>query len=563
MAELMEHLGTALSGDSIGEAGSPQTVREHLSCIRAADVIQTTAKIMMILESATADDTKALQERLAKDLFPSDVHGELLEMLSSSTAEGGVDVLFYPQQLIALQKLALAVGEEGPPNSFDEYRLWSHFLLAAAQVTDVSAQLSQWPELSSPPTVSQTKAVAIYMLRNAEANRLAFYRAIAGRCYAMWIDRKVEWPEGLLTPEQFVEEEFGIDLRLFMAICLAPALMRANVTEANPNEAPFDPSVYFRNSSIPEETVTRVLETMTFPASLAPGVVERPGTYWNHTDVSARPYLVAAETLLVPGSVTRAFERGTTGIFWMLHERMRQEGDVQPLTNHYGRIFEDYGMRLVESVMREGTVVQRETPYEWDGNMMLSVDSLISTLGSMAPARILVEFSTIRPPQPLLEHGEVERFDEYLERMVGKLQQLDRSIRHHQAGAFEIAGDLAGTDDAYLPVLVVDEPFFWSPWLRDLVARRVAELQLFEVGAVAQPTVCHIGEFENLCALVEDGRNPADVLIGYVASERGEPLKAHIHREYGALKEPQLATAGFDALFESLVESLAFKGEFD
>lgn len=555
----MEHLGTALSGEAIGEPGTIETVREHLSKLRAADVIQTTSKIMMVLESVATEDPESLQVRLAKELFPSSVQDELLEMLSRSAAEGGVDVLFYPQQLISLQKLANAVCEEGPPNSFDEYRLWNHFLVAAAQIADVANLFSNWPKLSSPITDEERRSLAVFMLRNAEANRLAFYRAIAGRSFVMWVDRQLDWPDDLPTPEEFVEEEFGLELGQFMAICLAPALMRTTVTEAEPSEAPFDPSVYFQNTSVPVEAVEAVLETMTFPMGLPPEVLDQPGTYWNHTDVSTRPYFVASDSLLVPGSVTRAFERGTTGIFWMLHEKVRAEGDVQPLTNHFGRIFEDYGLRLIESVAPKNAVVQRETEYLWENNTLLSVDCLMSTLGQKAPARVFVEFSTIRPSQPLFDEGDIQSFDGYLARIVDKMKQLDRSIQHHQSGAFEVVDDFAGADDAYLPVLVIDEPFFWSPWLRDLVTQALADLKLFRIGAIAQPTVCHIGEFENFCALIEKGHNPADVLLGYVASDRGEPLKAHLHRHYGELGEPALVTTGFDVLFEQLVQSLGFQ----
>jgi hypothetical protein len=561
MAGLMEHLGVTLSGEKIGEPGTIETVREHLSKLRAVDVIQTTSKIMMVLESVAGGDAKSTQVRLAKELFPADVQEELLALLSRSPAEGGVDVVFYPQQLLCMQKLAHAICEEGPPNSYDDHRLWTHFLIAAAQISDVINQFSNWPDFSSPLSDDERRSLAVFMLRNAETNRLAFYRAIAGRSFAMWIDRQLEWPDGLPTPEEFVKEEFGIDLGQFLAICLAPALMRANVTEAEPSEAPFDPAVYYRNTTLPYEVIAAVLATMTFPTNLTPEELNRPGTYWNHTDVSARPYFVASEALLIPGSITRAFERGTTGVFWMLHEKVRRDGDVQPLTNHFGRIFEDYGLRLIESVVSDGTIVQRETEYQWENNTLLSVDGLIATLGAKAPARVFVEFSTIRPAQAVLEVGDLETFEGYITRIVEKLRQLDRSIRHHQSGAFEIAGDFAGIDDAYLPVLVVDEPFFWSPWLRDLVAQQVTDLALFRVGAVAQPTICHIGEFENLCALVESGHNPADVLLDYVTSDREEPLKAHIHRRYEELREPALVTAGFDALFERLVESLGFKAE--
>lgn len=425
-------------------------------------------------------------------------------------------------------------------------------------MVDVSAELSQWPDFERSTGEERAKGVCIFLVRNAEANDITHFRAVAGRSFCMWIDRALSWPEGLRTPEEIVERNFDLALNEYLAICLAPAVMRVNQGQPDPSEAVFDPSSYFKNSGIPEEKVRAVLATLTFSDRLPPDAIDEKSTYWNHTDLSAHPYLKAAENLLIPASISRAFARGTTGVFWMIHEMLREEGDVRPLTNHFGHIFEDYGLRLLEATSRDRVI--REIEYARGRHTLLTVDGLLSTMGSRATARIFVEFSALRPTQAVFAEGSAEAFQDYLDRIIEKLGQLNSSIVHHQEGTFKIDGDIAGIDDAYIPVLVIDKPFLWSPSLRELIDHQCATQQFFDRGPVARPVVCDIGEFENLCASVEHGSNLVDLLVDYVGSGRSVPLKTFLYDRDGVLVEPDLVRQGFDQLFELVVDGLHLSG---
>ena len=68
--------------------------------------------------------------------------------------------------------------------------------------------------------------------------------------------------------------------------------------------------------------------------------------------------------------------------------------------------------------------------------------------------------------------------------------------------------------------------------------------------------VCDIGEYENLCAVVEAGTNIADVLVDYVASGRDDPLEVFLHHNHEGLREPKIVKEGFDRLFDMIVTSL-------
>lgn len=133
----LQGLGTYLSGETLGQPGTPETLISHLRQLTIADVVQTTAKLMQHIE-AVGD--RSLVERQAEllELYPPEFREDLRRLLQDPR---GVQVLFYPQQLLSLQKLALKYGRDEPPTSFAN-GVWGAFLLAAAQVGDVSAHYS-------------------------------------------------------------------------------------------------------------------------------------------------------------------------------------------------------------------------------------------------------------------------------------------------------------------------------------------------------------------------------------------------------------------------------------
>lgn len=555
----LEHVGVALSGEHIGGAhGTVESVAALVTTMRSSDVIQTTAKLMMAIEAVEGGGIAGVQERLATGLYPSKASSKLLRLLALPSDEGGVDVLFYPQQLMALQKVALAVGQQGPPTSFDNRTRWGEFLLAAALITDVIQTTSDFPKTGISAR-QRERELATFWLRNAEANRLTFYRATAGRAFSMWMDSRCSWPDDLNHPDDFCVRQFGVPVSLFMAICLAPAYARVNARDPSPQEAVFDPSVYFRNSGLDVEQAVSVLDQLTYPDRLPPETVNLPSTYWLFTDFAERPYLRSSRTTLVPASVSRAFERGTTGIFWLLHAAMRNRGDdVTDLTNHFGHIFEDYCLRVAEHSAGPSTNVEGELEYlKTRRDRVKSVDILVSSLGRAAPCRVFIECAAIRPTQPLFEKASLEAFDSYVGRIVDKLRQIDRSISDHRADHFELTNDLARPDDTYIPLLVVDEPFQWSVHLRNVLDQRVNPLGLFSGVDVARPVICDIGEFEHLWSYVERGGSIGDSLLGYLSeTDRTVSLEHYLFDSGELLGSPSFVDRGFETLSEMLITEL-------
>src|SRR6266496_4101653 len=194
-------------------------------------------------------------------------------------------------------------------------------------------------------------------------------------------------------------------------------------------------------------------------------------------------------------------------------------GGVGPLTAHFGRLFENYCVGVAEGLDSSTTIVCGEIEYGPARSRRKSADVLISTVSGRGPARVFVECRAGRPSSAMFRTGSREAFRRYVSDLVEKLRQLDRSIRDHQAGLFAIPGDVAGANDSYLPMLIVDVPFHWTFTFRNVVDDEIRRRSLFRDPRVAKPIVCSIDELESLVAASEAGADFADLLRGYLATD--------------------------------------------
>jgi hypothetical protein len=458
----LQSMRVPIAGRHLGLPGSPETLLQHLGALTAADVVQTAAKILLWLEAPGRDAFGAGQRELLSNLFPQQVAGPLLRAMDlGPDSEEGFDVVFHPGQLLALQKLGSCVGKPGPPNSFDNGSSVLRFLIAAAQVNDVRDQLV------GEGNVDDEMGGAIYGFRAAEQNRITYPIAVAGRAFRLWLDSQVPWPSGIEHPDDYCRHRFGVGLHRFVAIAAAPAIGRFELDLNDPGAAPFNPPEYFAQSEVGVDTAAAVLRELTYAPRLGDSsVVGEPGEYWSFFDVADRPLMPCGTGIVVPCSLRYSLDRATTGLFWMLHAA--NAGNVGPLTTHFGRMFENYCLRASEGLRSPTTAISGDFTYA-RGTKKTS-DVLITGLGrGRVPVRIFVECGAMRPRASVFMTGNRADFDDYVEALMGKLAQLDRVITDHQAGAFRIPNDLAGPNDAALPVLVVDSPFHWTFTLRNVL----------------------------------------------------------------------------------------------
>lgn len=126
----------------------------------------------------------------------------------------------------------------------------------------------------------------------------------------------------------------------------------------------------------------------------------------------------------------------------------------------------------------------------------------------------------------------------------------------HMAGTYTIPGDLAASDDSYLPVLVVDNPFRWTFLLRNLLDAGIVRANLFRDTRVSKPLVCSIDEFENLIVACEEGANIGNWLRDYLLTDRLEPLEQFVYARTGTLRVPSVTNLGWERYKEAVIAEL-------
>lgn len=538
-----------MGGAHVGQPGTQETLRSHLSVLRATDVVQGAAKLSLLIERVGGNPYGAAQGELVDELFPAEVANRLRAGLEAGGGNGGFDVLFFPGQLMALQKLALALAIPGPPTSFDDGSSVGHFVTAAAQVNDVRDQL-----MGVPADDMDELDLAANGFRAGELNRIRFPPAIGGRAYRLWLQPTLAWPSGLEHPDAFCEREFGVSLKRFVAIAAAPAITRVSVDPTDPSDVPFQVEHYFSTTRIDPAEARRVLDRLTYRAAVGPAALGDSSTYWSLLDLADRPYLPCGDDIVVPCSLRYALERATTGIFWML--RAANAGQVGELTSHFGQMFEAYCVTAAKGLVATGVTVSGDIEYGPPGRRKRSPDILITALSTVAPVRIFVECRAGRPPSAVFTTGDLKAFDSYLDDLKGKLGQLDRGIQDHLSGEFTIPGDLAGHDDAYIPVLVVDEPFQWTFTLKLVLDRIIRERGWFRDSRVSAPIIMGVDDFDALVGSCERGDDIGDVLRAYLLSDRMDPIDVTLYDRSGLLKPSAYCAAGWDAYFEGVRATL-------
>lgn len=541
-----------MGGVHLGEPGTEQTLRRHLEMMQAVDVVQSAAKINALLERVSGNDTYGSDQRdLVGALFPSEIATRLQAALDAGSDGGGFDVLFFPGQLLALQKLALAVAQPGPPTSFGGGTLVGHFVTAAAQVNDLRDALVP----IGAEDMSEID-LAAYAFRAGELNRIRFPPTVVGRAHQLWIDSPLPWPTGVEAPDEFCERTLGMSLKRFVAIASAPAFGRLDVDLDKPGDVPFNPGQYFGQTKVTSYEATRVFSRLTYGARRGTAAITDPASYWSFFDMADRPLVPCGSEIVVPCSVRYALERATTGLFWMLHAA--SGGNVGALTTHFGHMFEAYcvqaAMRLASPILTVSGDMEYPTA---DGTVRTS-DILITTLSTTSTARIFIECRAGRPRGELFTTGSIDAFEAYLGDLAGKLDQLDRCIRDHMQGRFVIPDDLAGANDAYVPVLVADEPFQWTFPLKIVLDEMVRRRRLFRHPRVTMPVICSVHDFDTLVGSCERGDDLAVVLRAYLASDRMDPLDVTIFERSGPLKPSTYCWDGWTH-FTSLVMGELFE----
>lgn len=545
-------MAVGVGGHHLGaEVGTVESVRYAIRSLSSVDVVQAAARLSITLEQSDRGSAVDSQRALAREIFPEEIAAAVEADLEAGHQGGKYDALFFPGQLMAMERLALAMGADGPGTSFENGDKVMAFVLAAAQVNDVRDALA-----APDPDSWDVLDMAMYAMRAAEINKTVSPVMAGGRAYRLWLTPTTAWPKDLESADDYCSRTFSVTVREFAAIALAPALLLLD-QKISDHTGLFNPETYFSETTVDSEKALLVLEALTFVCERG-DVSGDQETYWCFYDFADRPFLPCGDGLLIPASLRYAVERATTGLFWMLHAASK--GDAGELTSHFGRMFESYCVEATSRLASDQLAVSGDVEYGPRRARKKSSDVLICINTGDRVARVFVECRAGRPPRAVFETGDRAAFTAYVDDLKRKLRQLHRSIADHSAGAFAIEGDPISGPAPYLPLLVVDEPFQWSLPLRVILDEFIAKEKLFSAKNVAPPSVCSITEFEYLVSAAERSLLPIEIALGtLVASGREVSISSLVFELTGPLFASSYAQDGWTE-FAEVARQVLFGG---
>jgi hypothetical protein len=341
--------------------------------------------------------------------------------------------------------------------------------------------------------------------------------------------------------------------RRFVNVAVAPAMSRLRVTD--PSEVPVNIEGFYRESNVTSDEAQRVLGALTLHPDTDPSILLDQRTYWFHFDLADQPFLPCGNGLVTPSSLRHVVERVTTYVFWMVHQA--HQGDVGKFTTYFGNVFEAYCLGVVSDLETTTTTVCGEIEYGPAPARRRSSDILVTSANGDHRTRIFFECRAVHPDRSVFESGDLNALGKYVSDLVGKLGQLNRSISDHLDGLFEIPGDLAGPNDSYIPVLVVDVPFQWTNHLAQVLQPRIDGL--FTHLQVTAPIIIDVADLEHLAGAGERGEDLAGLLRGYLLTQQADPID-HFLSQRGLRLHPPTFTTDAWPLFASELTADLFGG---
>lgn len=538
-----------LGGEHLGAAGSVPSLRALVEGLSSTAAIRLAAMINHKIESALGDQA-GTQKRLV-GLFPEETQTGLIELLTTDGPDG-VDIIFSRQQMLVLQRLALSAGVQDDLVELTT-AMKEDFLLAAAQLHDVIEDVV----LPSTDQYQPDRKIAAFLGRLGNISRPVSLQRDAGRSYAIWSIAMANWPTKLPDPDEVCRDRFGCGLREYQAILAAPAFS-ALLAQHEPTKGAsgIDPMLYFSEvPGINPATAAEVLAEHTFQPDVGDTFWKDPATYLGIAAFEARPYMPAGADVITAAAPSLAFRRATTGLFWMMHEQLSGQNELLSLTQHLGDAFEQYCLRLARPLASDFTHVSGEVKYGTAKGDVMSSDIIVSSLGPPA-GRAFVEVANLRPARPFQDQGDLGSFDTYLERLIGKLTQLDARIQDHRLRSFAIDGDpiTIGISAPYWPVLVIDDGVVWTEQFQDHVDGKMS--YLFAFPETARPVILTISDWEYLVTASEAGQPLGDLLMKYLTREPRDSWDAFLVGRGVKLSPPALVMDAYEQMMNEWTDVL-------
>lgn len=534
--------GSGLDADVVQRTGA----RTILNMVRKDHLILGLGVLSGIL--GRPEETDAVVQALKEMLHP-DARARLETALRG---EAGGHSPIARQPLLAAFKLALTEGNDQvetqlPPEV-------GAMVLTHAVAASLTVGLHEGAELIG----GLPDQFAVDMVINHGFNSSEDTLAVLDRTIRTWRDYgpAVAGRFNGTLPTDLIVEATGLDLEDFLAMAFAVWAHRLNWKLGDPQLV--NPQLY---PGMDQGRWNRFLDLLAGTPEELAQAIEASRSSWDFLAFQSRPLLRLNEGLLLI-DVVFLIEKATSGLFWLVHDYLRNQSDARRQT--WSHAWGDMIEALCEDSLRPFA-----PPILGGGTTFYTEDDLATAYRRGKRADVVIDFGEIFGAFEIVSgqlktetriDGSPDALREDLERLLyKKIRQLDETSRNLLEDPGALTG--SGTNPNRVQPTVVTVGLPVNP-----VTINAATAYCEETGRLIDPrilplAIIDVGELEMLEGLTEIGYNPVELLQRWRASNLANiSFRNWLLAEFGngQFLRPARMKPRFDALTNEMVHRLGF-----
>jgi hypothetical protein len=519
-------------------------VVEKLSMMSVYDCLWVTSRISCIVESGSLSAEQQL-ETLRRLGLDKGFEKELAAVFAS----GAVRVLFFPQQLTHLARLAILHADDRPADDFDGGKLIPTYLRCLFGVTD----------LFDKDLVQTRVGLIEFVLRQAGTYHTPDLLYVSGRYYELLMKL---WPTVIREQREFaVEEAFhrytGMSLADYVTLGFGTFAHFMNFGTGETPEADFvlTPPSWLQNTQITEDRWRPFFDEVAstvgdLRAALRAEDLKYGPTTHRSVTFDRTPLVVFKPGVYIPVSFSSLVRKVTEGPYWILRTRAQEEGlRDEVFTGPFGRVFERFVQDSVVRIgrdagSREGTVIP-EFEYGTKRAPKRTSDVLIAYPEDV----VLMEVVGGRMRASTVTRGNISGFNQDFDQLIKKkAKQLDRCIKDLRSGVLPIEGFTVRESTKLWPVLVTPEDFPLLPPTADEIERRLKRIGYLK--GAGRLSVIDADDLAAIEALVARGFTVLELITGWRRGAPDLPFANYIDQ----LDDERLGQVGYSKWHEDSFE---------
>lgn len=455
-----------LGGDPIDEAG----IARRLSEMSAYDCLQALGRLSCMVQGGplmSREKQLLIMRRLG---WPEDLRSWIDTKLSDES--DGTRVLFFPQQIVHLTRLAVLHADGRPPDDFAGGDLIGSFIECLLGVTDVFEE----GDLDE----TDPKSVVPWILRQWAINGRQDSPLLWGRYYDVLVRtwQEVGTPEAFDAADAF-QRYTGISLQewLTTGFALYGRFLAYGVESLE--DFFVEPAHWFSETAISEGVwrpfLKRNAHTLEECRAALKDEEKRYGeTQYRCQVFEARPLLWYPDERLIPLALDSLERRCTEGMFFELADGAMADGlPREEFTGPFGAVFEEFVQRAWERMLPSIGVprVHRPKAYLREGQGVDSSDAVLDA----GTGVVFCEIVARRPQVATLTRGDWDAFQDDLETgPLKKARQLHLNIEDYRSGDLSFGALRYRPGQEIWPLLVMVEGFPTMPPIPSVIANEIS-----------------------------------------------------------------------------------------